>query len=93
TSLRTAISVPAAPGSQLLQFGNFYDYSVEIGRMDAGEGILTKYSTNADHAVELFRGCMVTGQVRTIQPIVIGVKQAYVLAKNNQSWQIIRKNR
>lgn len=93
TSLRTAISVPAATGNQLLQFGNFYDYNVEIGRMDAGEGILTKYSTNADPAVELFRGCRVTGQVRSIQPIIIGGKQAYVLAKNNQSWQIIRKNR
>jgi hypothetical protein len=59
--------------------------------MDAGEGMLVNYSPKADPAVELFQGCRITGQVRSVQPIVIGGKQAYVLAKNNQHWQIIRK--
>jgi hypothetical protein len=91
TSLRSAVSIPGATGVQLLQLGNFYDYNVEIGRMDAGEGMLVNYSPKADPAVELFQGCRITGQVRSVQPIVIGGKQAYVLAKNNQHWQIIRK--
>jgi hypothetical protein len=90
TSLRTAIAQKDSAKAGLLLLGNFYEYNVEIGRQDAGEGLWIQYPVEKYPKVDVIKNFRISGQVRKILPISIRGKQAYLLAKNNDSWQIIR---
>lgn len=90
TSLRTAVALKNSSGVGLLHLGNFYEYNVEIGRQDAGEGLWIRYPVGKEPKVDIIKNFRISGQVRKILPIHISGKQAYILAKNNDSWQIIR---
>jgi hypothetical protein len=90
TSLRTSVAQRDSTGIGLLHLGNFYEYNVEIGRQDAGEGLWIQYRVGKEPKVDIIKNFRITGQVRKILPIHISGKQAYILAKNNDSWQIIR---
>jgi hypothetical protein len=90
TSLRTSVAQRDSTGIGLLHLGNFYEYNVEIGRQDAGEGLWIQYRVGKEPKVGIIKNFRIAGQVRKILPIHISGKQAYILAKNNDSWQIIR---
>ena len=90
TSLRTSVAQRDSTGIGLLHLGNFYEYNVEIGRQDAGEGLWIRYPVGKEPKVDIIKNFRISGQVRKILPIHIRGKQAYILAKNNDSWQIIR---
>ncbi len=90
TSLRTSVAQRDSTGIGLLHLGNFYEYNVEIGRQDAGEGLWIRYPVGKEPKVDIIKNFRISGQVRKILPIHISGKQAYILAKNNDSWQIIR---
>ncbi len=69
--------------------GNFYANNVELGRQDADFGLLLANKGKGDFKTSLAKGKPITGQIRNIQPIRIKNKNAYLLAKNNDSIQLI----
>ncbi len=71
-------------------FGNYYDNNIQMGRYDADYGtILVNQGHDSVTAVPL-NGLAVKGQVRRIREIDLAGKQAFILAKNNDSTRVIR---
>jgi hypothetical protein len=92
TSYRDAVVVNANNDSlpDLLLGGNYYDNNIEMGRYDAdwGTGLLNK--GHGVFEVENTNGALIKGQVRRIQKIDIGKKEAFILARNNDSVMVMR---
>lgn len=88
-TLKAVMPIPSAKPVMLLA-GNFYEYNVEIGRMDADQGSYLKMQ-GGKPMIQQLPGLAFGGQVRKVQAIAIKGKQAYILAKNNDSWQIIQQ--
>lgn len=88
-TLKAVMPIPSAKPVMLLA-GNFYEYNVEIGRMDADQGSYLKMQ-GGKPMIQQLPGLAFGGQVRKVQAIAIKGKQAYILAKNNNSWQIIQQ--
>ncbi len=70
--------------------GNFYENNIEMGRYDADFGTLLINKGNAVFAVQPLNGLQVKGQVRHIGKINIAGKEAFVLARNNDSTMVIQ---
>lgn len=92
TSYRDAVVVNANNDSlpDLLLGGNFYDNNIEMGRYDADWGTLLLNKGRGVFAVENTNGALIRGQVRHIQKIDIGKKEAFILARNNDSVMVVR---
>jgi hypothetical protein len=92
TSYRDAIVVNANNDSlpDLLLTGNYYDNNIEMGRYDADFGTVLINKGNASFACEPINGLTIKGQTRHIRKIEIGKKEAFILARNNDSTMIIR---
>ncbi|WP_242696458.1 VCBS repeat-containing protein [Longitalea luteola] len=92
TSFRDAIVVNANNDSlpDLLLMGNYYDNNIEMGRYDADFGTVLLNKGNASFACEPINGLTIKGQTRHIRKITIGKKEAFILARNNDSTMIIR---
>jgi hypothetical protein len=88
-TLKAVMPIPSAKPVMLLA-GNFYEYNVEIGRMDADQGSYLQMQ-GGKPMIQQLPGLAFGGQVRKVQAIAIKGKQAYILAKNNDSWQIIQQ--
>lgn len=69
--------------------GNFLANHVEIGRQDASLGTLLQFGKNGQAEIVPTTGLPVTGQVRRIQPIIIGQRKAYLLARNNDALLVL----
>jgi hypothetical protein len=92
SSLRGAV-VLDANGDKLpdiLLAGNFYDNNIQMGRYDADFGTLLINKGNNNFVTENINGLQLKGQVRHIAPIIINHQPAFILAKNNDSLQVIR---
>jgi len=76
--------------TDLMLFGNYYGNNVQMGRYDADYGTLLINKGNAAFEAVPLNGTIVKGEVRRAQPCNIQGKPAYVLAKNNDSLQVIR---
>jgi hypothetical protein len=74
----------------ILLMGNYYENSVEIGRMDADFGTILINKGKGKFVTESLNGEAIKGQVRNIRPIQINNQKAFVLAKNNDSTMIIK---
>ncbi|OQP49392.1 hypothetical protein A4H97_28665 [Niastella yeongjuensis] len=92
TSYRDAAVVNANNDSlpDLLLGGNYYENNVEMGRYDADWGTILINKGNDRFEVESANGLPIKGQVRRIQKINISQKEAWVLARNNDSVMVIR---
>ena len=92
TSYRDAAIVNANNDSlpDLLLGGNYYENNVEMGRYDADWGTLLINKGNDRFEVAKPNGLTIKGQVRRIQKIEIAQKEAFVLARNNDSVMVIR---
>ena len=92
TGYRDAVVVNANNDSlpDLLLGGNFYDNNVEMGRYDADWGTVLLNRGRGIFDVENTNGMMIKGQVRRIQQINIGTKNAYILARNNDSVMVVQ---
>jgi hypothetical protein len=77
----------------LALFGNFYESNVQMGRYDADFGSLLINSGNGNFSYSGLNGLQVKGQVRHVRRITIANKECYILAKNNDSLQVIQFNR
>ena len=92
TSYKDAVVVNANGDAlpDILMMGNFYEANVQMGRSDADFGTLLLNKGKGVFETSLFNGLPVKGQVRHIKPLKIKHQQAYILAKNNDSLQVIR---
>jgi len=92
TSYRDAAVVKANNDSlpDLLLAGNFYENNVEMGRYDADWGTLLLNKGQGHFEVEKTNGVLIKGQVRRIQKIDIAKKEAFILARNNDSVMVVR---
>ncbi len=92
TGYRDVIVVNANNDSlpDLLLGGNFYDNNVEMGRYDADWGTILLNRGRGRFDVEQTNGIKAKGQVRRIQQIDIGKRNAYILARNNDSVMVVQ---
>ena len=74
----------------ILMMGNFYENNVEIGRNDADFGTVLVNKGKGHFEYQQLNGLVVKGQVRHIRPIQINKQNAFILAKNNDSLQVIK---
>jgi len=92
TSYRDAIVVNANNDSlpDILLVGNYYDNNIQMGRYDADFGTVLVNKGKGNFEPESINGLQIKGQSRHIRKISIGQSPAFILAKNNDSTQIIR---
>ena len=69
--------------------GNFYANNIELGRQDADFGLMLENKGKGNFKTALMNGKPITGEIRNIQSIRVKNKNAYLLAKNNDSIQLI----
>jgi hypothetical protein len=74
----------------ILMVGNYYENNVEIGRQDADFGTILLNKGKGKFDYQPLNGLVIKGQVRHIRSIQIKGKQAFILAKNNDSLEIIQ---
>jgi hypothetical protein len=92
TSYRDAVVVNANNDSlpDLLLGGNYYENNVEMGRYDASFGTILINKGKGRFEVENPNGVLIKGQVRHIRKIDIAKKEAFVLARNNDSMMVVK---
>ncbi|HEX8277282.1 MAG TPA: hypothetical protein VF540_01255, partial [Segetibacter sp.] len=77
----------------ILLLGNFYENNIQIGRNDADCGTILVNKGNGNFTCESLNGLNIKGQVRRIRRIKINNKDAFILARNNDSAMIISFNK
>jgi len=70
--------------------GNYYENNIEMGRYDADFGTILVNEGNSRFKAETINGLPIKGQVRRIRPLAIGNRQAFILARNNDSAMVTR---
>ncbi|HVK97956.1 MAG TPA: VCBS repeat-containing protein, partial [Flavisolibacter sp.] len=73
----------------ILMVGNFEDNNIQMGRYDADFGTLLINRGNGKFECSTLNGLAIKGQVRKIRKINIGNKEAFFLARNNDSTMVI----
>lgn len=72
--------------------GNFYPNNIQMGRYDADFGNLLVNNGNGIFSCEMIAGKPLKGELRHIRPVRLSsVKQAFVIARNNDSLVVIKK--
>lgn len=92
TSFRNAV-VTNANGDQfpdILLVGNYYENNIEMGRYDADYGSVLLNNGKGGFDYSALNGIAVKGQSRRVQKIMIGNKEAYIIARNNDSAVVIQ---
>ncbi len=92
SSFKDAVIVNANDDSlpDILLVGNFYENNIEMGRYDADFGTLLLNKGKNSFACENINGLLIKGQSRHIKPITVSKKQAYIIARNNDSVMVIK---
>jgi hypothetical protein len=92
SSYRDAVVVDANGDDlpDILLVGNYYENNIQMGRYDADYGTLLLNKGKGRFTPCPLNGLDIKGQVRHIQPIRIGGKDAFILVRNNDSTKIIR---
>src|SRR5262249_52709826 len=89
---RDAVVVNANDDSlpDILLVGNFYENTIEMGRNDADFGTILLNRGNGTFTAEPINGLAIKGQIRHIRRITIAGKEAFILARTNDSALVIR---
>ncbi|MBI3718920.1 MAG: VCBS repeat-containing protein [Sphingobacteriales bacterium] len=92
TSYRDATVVDANNDGlpDILLAGNFYGNNIEIGRQDGDFGSLLINKGKGNFEYSGLNGVTIMGQARQIKPIRIAGKTAYIIAKNNDTLQVLQ---
>ena len=92
TSFRDAVVVDANGDKlpDIMLFGNYYDNNIQMGRYDADFGTILINKGQGNFDTESVNGLAIKGQVRRIEKIKIGNRDAFVIARNNDSTMVIR---
>lgn len=97
SSYRNAIILDANSDSlpDVLLLGNYYENNIQMGRYDADCGTILINKGEGNFNCEDINGLQIKGQVRHAGKINFGGREAYILARNNDSVMIIsnRKQR
>ena len=91
TTLRDAVVVNANNDDKpdILLAGNFYACNIQLGKYDADYGTILINKGNGNFTSELLNGLIIKGEVRHIRKIKAGEKEAFILARNNDSLKVI----
>ncbi|MEP7229125.1 MAG: VCBS repeat-containing protein [Ginsengibacter sp.] len=91
TSYKDAAIINANNDSlpDILLMGNYYENNTEMGRYDADFGTILVNKGAGEFSAETLNGLEVKGQVRHIKKIEIAKKEAFILARNNDSTMVI----
>lgn len=77
--------------NEILAAGNFYPFRVQLGREDAGKGVLLKYNKTNGFAAAGLSGVKIDGDVRDMISVKMkNGKELIVVAKNNGPIQVIK---
>ena len=74
----------------ILLGGNFYDNNIQMGRYDADMGTVLVNKGKGVLSAEPINGAPIAGQVRHIRKINIKGKDAFILARNNDSTLVLQ---
>jgi enediyne biosynthesis protein E4 len=74
----------------ILLAGNYYGSNIEMGRYDADFGTVLLNKGKGQFNTENLNGLVIKGQARHIRRINIGGKEAFVVARNNDSTMVIQ---
>lgn len=74
----------------VLLMGNFWDNNIQMGRYDADYGTILINKGKRSFVCQNLNGLTIKGQVRHIRKITIAKKEAFILARNNDSTMVIR---
>jgi enediyne biosynthesis protein E4 len=74
----------------ILLAGNYYDNNIEMGRYDADFGTLLVNKGKNKFEPQLLKGSEIKGQVRHISLLQVSGGQAFILAKNSDSTEVIQ---
>jgi enediyne biosynthesis protein E4 len=73
----------------ILLVGNFYNNNIQMGRNDADFGTILVNQGKGKFTCESINGLQIKGEVRHIKKITINGREAYILARNNDSVMVI----
>ena len=92
TPYKDAVVVNANNDSlpDILLFGNYYESNIEMGRYDADYGTILINHGKGSFSAECINGLAIKGQVRHVSKINIANKQAFILARNDDSTMLIK---
>lgn len=88
---RDAVAVDAN-GDQLpdiMLVGNYYSSNIQMGRYDADFGAMLVNKGHNRFSVENINGLAIKGEVRHVRKIMVNGKEAYILARNNDTGVVI----
>lgn len=91
TSFRDAVVVHANDDNlpDIMLVGNYYENNIEMGRYDADYGSLLLNDGNGGFTYAELKGLAIKGQSRNVEKILIGNRESYIVAKNNDSAVVI----
>jgi hypothetical protein len=91
SAYRDAVVVNANNDSlpDILLFGNYYENTIQMGRNDADFGTILINKGNGKFSAENINGLQIKGQTRHVSRINITGKEAFILARNNDSAMVI----
>jgi hypothetical protein len=69
----------------VLLAGNFYPCNIQLGKYDADYGTVLLNKGNGDFNAKMLNGLTIKGEVRRIKKITIKNREAYLVARNNDS--------
>lgn len=92
TTYRDAVIVNANNDElpDILLTGNFYGNNIEIGRQDGDFGSILINKGGGNFEYSILNGTTIMGQPRLIKPITIAGKAAYLVARNNDSLEVLQ---
>jgi enediyne biosynthesis protein E4 len=74
----------------ILLVGNYYENNIQMGRYDADYTTLLINNGDGSFGTESLNGNQIKGQVRHIRKITVNGRDAFILARNNDSTLVIR---
>ncbi len=91
SSYRDAVVIDANHDNlpDILLVGNYYNNNIQMGRYDADFGTILLNKGNGNFSVESINGLQIKGEVRHIRKIMINKREAYILARNNETTMVI----
>jgi hypothetical protein len=92
SSYRDAVIVNANDDKlpDILMVGNYYENNIKMGRYDGDYGTLLINNGNKGFSCETLNGVVIKGQARKVRKVNIAGKDAFVVARNNDSAMVIR---
>ena len=89
------VNVDKHGSNEIFAAGNFYPFRIQLGREDAGKGVLLKWNANKKLVVpsDLNLGIYAAGDVRDVLSLKsANGNQTIIITRNNDSVQVLQRN-